>query len=112
MEVKATAKNISISPKKLKPLVSAVRGQPVSEALTMLRFVPSPAANEVAKVIKSAASNAENNFQLDPDTLRVVEIHANEGMKLRRFLPMPRGRAGLIQKRHSHITVVVSEKEE
>lgn len=76
----------------------------------MLRFVPSPAAGEVAKVIKSAAANAENNFQLDLGSLRVVEIHANEGMKLRRFLPMPRGRAGLIHKRHSHITVVVSEE--
>ena len=111
MEVKARAKNISVSPKRIRPIVSAVRGMHVPEALTVLKFIPSPAAGEIAKVIKSAAANAENNFQLDPDSLRVVAITANEGMKLRRFLPMPRGRAGLVHKRHSHITVVVSEEE-
>ena len=111
MEVRATVKNISVSPKKLRPIVDAVRGKAVPEALTILRFLPSPAAGEVAKVIKSASANAENNFQLDPDSLRIALIQAQEGMKLRRFLPKPRGRAGLIHKRHSHITVVVSEEE-
>ena len=111
MEVKARAKNISLSPKRIRPIVSAVRGLAVPEALTVLRFLPSPAAADIAKVIKSAAANAENNFQLDPDSLRVVDIRADEGMKLRRYLPMPRGRAGLIHKRHSHITVIVSEEE-
>ena len=111
MEVRAVAKNISISPQKLGRVVETVRGRPVQEALVLLRFLPTPAAHEVAKAIKSAAANAENNFQMDPETLRVVAITANEGMKLRRSMPMARGRAGVVHKRSSHITVVVDEQE-
>ena len=111
MEVRAVAKNISISPQKLGRVVDTVRGRPVQEALTLLRFLPTPAAHEVAKAIKSAAANAENNFQMDPEALRVVAITANEGMKLRRFQPMARGRAGVVRKRSSHITVVVDGQE-
>ena len=76
-----------------------------------MRFLPTPAAHEVAKAVKSAAANAENNYQMNPDSLRVVSITANEGMKLRRFQPMARGRAGTVRKRSSHITVTVDEQE-
>ena len=112
MEVSATAKNIGISPKKLRPLVAAVRGRPVEEALNLLQVLPTPAAGEVAKAIRSAAANAENNLTLDRGSLRVVAISANPGLKLRRMMPHPRGRAGLVLKRHSHITVTVSDEED
>ena len=111
MEARAIAKNVGVSPKKLRPIVDTVRGKAVAEALEILRFLPSPAAADVAKVIKSAAANAENNYQMNPDSLRIVSIGADEALKLRRMLPMPRGRAGLVHKRHSHITVVVGEEE-
>lgn len=111
MEVRAVAKNIRFSPKKLGRVVDAVRGRPVGEALTILRFLPTPAAHEVAKAVKSAAANAENNYQMDPESLRVVSITANEGMKLRRYQPMARGRAGTVRKRSSHITVTVDDEE-
>ena len=111
MEVRAIAKNISVSPKKLHRIVDTVRGKSVGEALLILQFLPTPAAHEVAKVVKSAAANAENNFQMDPERLRIVGITADEGMKLRRFQPMARGRAGSVHKRHSHITVVVDHEE-
>jgi large subunit ribosomal protein L22 len=112
MKAKAIAKNLSVSPKKLRPILDVVRGMPANEALTTLQFLPSPAAADVAKVVRSAVANAENNLNLDPEDLRIVSIYADEGIKLRRILPHPRGRAGLIHKRHSHITVVVGEKED
>ena len=112
MEVRAKAKNVSVSPKKLRRMVGVVRGLPVNEALTVLRFLPSAAAADIAKVIRSAVANAENNYQMNPDALKIVGITADEGMKLRRFRASARGRAGSIHKRHSHITVVIDEKEQ
>ena len=111
MEVKSIAKNVSVSPKKLRLIINTVRGKPVPEALVLLGLLAKPAAKDVAKAIKSAAANAENNHQLDPDGLRISEIRADEGIKLRRMMPMARGKAGAINKRHSHIVVVVSDGE-
>ena len=111
MEVRAVAKNIHVSPRKVRRILDVVRGRPVSEALTVLKFLPSPVAADVAKVVKSAAASAENNYQMDPDSLKIVHITADDGLKLRRFQPMARGRAGLVHKRHSHITVIVDEAE-
>ena len=111
MEVKAVAKDTGISPRKVYPLVDMVRGQMVDEALTILRFTPTPVARTVAKVIKSAAANAENNFQMVPSDLRIVNIFADEAPTLKRFRPRARGRASPILKRSSHITVVVAEEE-
>ena len=110
MAVQATAKGITISPKKLKWVVTLVRGLKVDEALTILRYSPTPGAREVAKVVKSAAANAENNLLLDQENLRVVGIFANKGPSLKRFRARARGRAGRINKRSSHITVVVDEE--
>ncbi|MBI4202589.1 MAG: 50S ribosomal protein L22 [Chloroflexi bacterium] len=110
MAVQATAKNITISSKKLKWVVNQVRGRPVGEALSLLRFSPTPAAQEVAKVVKSAAANAENNLLMDPDSLVVKEIYANEAPTMKRFMPRARGRAGRVNKRSSHITVVVDQE--
>ena len=111
MKVKAIAKDVRISPQKVVLIVEAVRGKRVEETLAMLRFSPSPAAHAVAKVIKSAASNAENNFQMLPAALKVVDVFANKGHVMKRFRPQARGRANPILRRSSHITVVVAEEE-
>ena len=111
MEVRAVAKDTGISPRKVRPLVDMVRGKSVDDALTILRFAPSPAARVVAKVVKSAAANAENNFQLTPSELRITRILADEARTLKRFRPRARGRASPILKRSSHITVIVAEQE-
>lgn len=111
MAVKATAKNIKGSPQKVRRILDLVRGRPVEEALQTLRFLPSPMAQQVAKVVQSAAANAENNYMLNPADLHIVAAHADDGMTLRRFRPRARGRVGRILKRYSHITVVVDEKE-
>ena len=111
MEVKAVAKDTGISPRKIRPLVDMVRGRKVDEALTVLKFAPSPLAKVVAKVVKSAAANAENNFQMTPADLKIVNIVADEARNMKRHRPRARGRAGPILKRSSHITVIVAEQE-
>lgn len=110
MEVRATAKQVGVSPQKLWLLLDQVRGKSVDEALAMLRFAPTPAARAVARVVKSAAANAENNFQMTPSNLRIVRIYADKGRTTKRFRPQARGRANPILKRSSHITVVVAEE--
>jgi large subunit ribosomal protein L22 len=112
MEVKATAKDTGVSSRKIRLLVDLVRGKKVEEALTILRFTPSPLAQVVAKVVKSAAANAENNFQMEPADLKVVNIYADEARPMKRFRAVSRGRAHRINKRSSHITVVVEEAQE
>lgn len=111
MEVKATASYVRTSPRKLRPIVDVVRGKKVEEALTILRFLPSPSAHTVAKVVKSAAANAENNFEMTPSDLRIVEIFVDGGRSMKRYRAGPRGRVKPILKRSSHITVVVKEEE-
>ena len=109
MEVKAISKDTGVSPRKMRLIVGMVRGKKVEEALNILRFAPTPNAVIVAKTIKSAAANAENNFQMTPSELKIVKITADEARMLKRFRPRARGRANQILKRSSHITVVVSE---
>jgi len=112
MEVKAVAKDTGISPQKVRPLVDMVRGKRVDDALNMLKFAPSPLARVVAKVVKSAAANAENNFQMTPADLKITNIFADEARSMKRFRPRARGRANQIIKRSSHITVIVAEQED
>ena len=111
MEVRAITRDTRISPRKVRPLVDMVQGKKVDEALGLLRFVPTPTAQVVAKVIKSAAANAENNFQLSLSELKIIRTYVNEARTMKRFRPRARGRASPILKRSSHITVVVSEQE-
>ncbi len=111
MEVRAIARDTGVSPRKVRLLVDMVRGKKVDEALTLLRFAPTPTARVVAKTIKSAAANAENNHQMIPSDLRIVRIFADEARTLKRFRPRARGRASPILKRSSHITVIVAEQE-
>lgn len=111
MAVRAIAKNTRISPRKVRLVIDMVRGQKVEKALNMLNFTPSPTAKIVAKVIKSAAANAENVFQMSPSDLKIVSIYADEAPTLKRFRARSRGRASPILKRSSHITVIVDEQE-
>jgi len=99
-----------MTPRKVRLVGAAVRGKPLTQAVAMLRFMPQRAATPILKAVRSAAANAENNFDLDPNDLYVVRIVADEGRTLRRFRPKARGRVGSVQKRSTHITVVVQEK--
>jgi len=111
MEVRAVAKDTGIPARKIRPLIDMVRGKKVDEALILLRFVPTPKARVVAKLVKSAAANAENNFQMLPSDLKVVSIFANEAQTLKRYRPRARGRVSPILKHSSHITVIVADEE-
>ncbi len=111
MEIKSVSKDTGISPRKVRPLVDMVRGKKVDEALTILKFTPSPIARTVAKVVKSAAANAENNFHMSPMDLKIVTIFADVARTQKRNRARARGRGSLILKRSSHITVIVTEQE-
>ena len=111
VEVRAVARHIRMSPQKVRLVLDTIRGKPVSEALNILRFLPHKATVPIAKVVKSASANAENNFNLDVDELVVTRAFADEGRTLKRYRPRARGRANQILKRSSHVTVVVSERE-
>ena len=110
-EVKAVAREVGASTKRLRPIVDMVRGKPVNVALDTLGLMPSPWAKTVSKAVRSAAANAENNLLMDPERLVIVKIMADPARSLKRFRPSARGRIGRINKRFSHITVVVDEVE-
>ncbi len=110
VEVRAVERHIRMSPQKVRLVLDVVRGKPVSEALAILRFLPQRAATPVAKAVKSAAANAENNFNMDPDDLVITHVSADEGRTLKRWRPRARGRVNQILKRSSHVVVVVAEK--
>ncbi|AQP53856.1 50S ribosomal protein L22 [Vagococcus penaei] len=107
---KATAKTVRTSPRKTRLVVDLIRGKHVGEAISTLKFSPNKAAGIVEKVLMSAIANAENNFDLDVENLVVSEVFVNEGPTMKRFRPRAKGSASPINKRTSHITVVVSEK--
>jgi len=104
---KATAKFVRVTPMKARRVIDLVRGKSVDEALDILLFAPQAASEPVAKVVASAAANAENNLGLDRRTLVVSQAFADEGPTMKRFRPRAQGRAFRIRKRTSHITVVV-----
>ncbi|MFC2007468.1 50S ribosomal protein L22 [Chloroflexota bacterium] len=110
MEVKAIAKDTGIPVRKVRLLVDMVRGKRVDEALTILQFTPTPKARVLAKVVKSAAANAENNFHMSPSELRIVTIFADQARVMKRHRPRARGRVSSILKDSSHITVIVNEE--
>lgn len=110
--VKAQAKWVRISPRKLARVVELVRGRPALEALTALKFMPQKGARILEKVIKSAVANARNNYKLEEADLLICEAFANQGLTMKRWQPRARGRAFPIKKRSSHITVWVSPKQE
>lgn len=112
MEAKAVAKYIRISPRKVRQVVDLIRGKKIGEAIAILKFTPNRGADAVEKVVKSAVANAEHNLELDRDALYIAEVFVDQGPTLKRFKPRAMGRADLIRKRTSHITVVVREKKE
>jgi large subunit ribosomal protein L22 len=111
VEVRAIAKNTGLPASKVRPLADMVRGKRVDEALVLLQYTRTPKAQFLAKVVKSAVANAENNFQMDPADLRIVKIYVDTAPVMRRYRPRSRGRASPILKNSSHITVIVAEQE-
>ena len=111
MKVSATAKYTRHSTRKTRLVTRAIIGRPVEEAASLLRFMPQGAARDVAKVLKSATANAENNHDLSADDLVVVEAIADEGPTIKRWKPRAQGRAFPIHKPMTHITVVVENRE-
>jgi large subunit ribosomal protein L22 len=103
----ARATYVRVTPMKARRVIDLVRNMPAKEALSVLKFAPQAASEPVAKVLASAIANAENNFQLDPDTLIVSRAFVDEGPTLKRFRPRAQGRAFRINKRTSHITIEV-----
>ena len=106
----AIARHVRMSPTKVRRVVDVVRGMDVAEALAVLRFQPQAAAEPVAKVVASAAANAEHTEGLRSDDLFISTAFVDEGVTLRRIRPRAKGSASRILKRASHITVVVEPK--
>jgi large subunit ribosomal protein L22 len=110
VEVLAKSKNVRISPRKVRLLLNPIKGRSVDEAVAILRNLPMPVARKVEKIVKSAAANAENNYSLDIDSLRIKAAYADEGSRLHRFRAGARGRAKPWTRRYSHITIIVEDR--
>ncbi len=110
MEVKAIAKYIRISPRKVRLLMEEIKGKKVEEALNLLAFAPQRGAPILRKLINSAVANASQYPDIDVDNLFIKHIFADEGPTLKRFRPRAMGRATRIRKRSSHLTVIINEK--
>ena len=109
MEVKAVTRYVRISPRKARLVTELIKGKPVEEALTILRFVPKRAARLVDKTLRSALANAEQNPNIDVDTLYIKRIFVDGGPTMKRWRARAMGRATKILKRSSHITVILDE---
>ena len=112
MEARAIAKYVRMSPMKVGVVLDLIRGKNVNEAFAILQYTPKEAAVVINKVLKSAVANAENNHDLNVENLYVAETFVGAGPTLKRFRPMDHGKAFRINKRTSHITVVVKERAE
>ena len=111
MEATAHMKYVRISPRKVGIVCELIRGKDTKTAKAILAGTPKAASEMMLKLLSSAVANAENNHNMDPDNLYVSETYANPGPILKRIRPVARGRAHRINKRTSHITIVVAEKE-
>jgi large subunit ribosomal protein L22 len=109
MRVTAIGRNVGSSPRKVQLLVRELPGKTIDDASTLLRFSGKPAAKAVDKVLQSAAANAENNYAMDRDSLKVVAAWVGKGRTLKRFKARSRGRVSPILKRSCHVTLVVDE---
>jgi len=110
MEVKAIYKNARISPLKVREVTREIQGMDVSRALALLNYTPKKAALLIGKTLQSAVANAENQHEMDPETLMVKSCTATPGPTLKRIMPRARGSAAPILKRSSHITVILAAK--
>lgn len=111
MEVSATNRFAGVAPSKVRIVLDHLPGRSVEDALHLLKFMTSPHARLVAKVVKSAAANAENNYALDASALYIKRAVANDGRRQRTYHAAPRGRVHSRTRRTSHITIVVDERE-
>jgi len=109
MEVTAKVREARVSPRKARLVIDAVRGKPLTEAMAILRFLPQKSAPIVLKLLKSAAANAEHNYDLDPSQMYIKRIYADDGPRYKRWQPRARGRVGRKWRRTTHITVVLDE---
>ena len=112
MEARAIAKYIRISPRKVRQVVDLIRGKKIADALAILKFTPRGATDAIEKAVKSAVANAEHNYEMNTDALYIAEAFVDQGPTTKRMKPRAMGRADVIKKRTSHITVVVKEKKE
>jgi large subunit ribosomal protein L22 len=109
-EGRAIARNIRIAQRKVNVVANLVKGKGIDEAYAILRYTPKSASPVLEKLLKSAESNAVNNNSLDRDALYVADCYANPGPIIKRIIPRARGSASRINKRTSHVTVVVKER--
>lgn len=112
MQAKAVARTVRIAPRKARLVADLIRGKQVGEAVAILNLTPKAASPIIEKVLKSALANAEHNYEMDVNNLVVAQAFVDEGPTLKRFRPRAMGRASQINKRTSHITIVLSEKKE
>jgi large subunit ribosomal protein L22 len=110
MQAKAQANYVRIAPRKVRLVVDLIRGKQVGDAIAILRNTPKSASPVLEKLLNSAIANAEHNYSLDPNKLVITEAYVNQGPTLKRIQPRSQGRAFRINKKTSHITLVVSEK--
>ena len=110
MEAEASAKYVRISPRKARAVIDLIRGKELREAEAILKFTAHKATEPIGKVLKSAAANAEHNYEMDRDLLYVKTAYVDGGPVLKRVMPRAQGRADVIKKRTSHITIIVGEK--
>lgn len=110
MEVRAVSKYLRISPQKVRKLVDTVKGKPVENGLNILKLMPQKAAALIEKTVRSAVANADQNPDIDVDSLIIRNIIADQGPTLKRFRARARGRGTRILKRTTHITVILTEE--
>lgn len=112
MEAKAVLRTVRIAPRKVRLVIDLIRGKQVGEAVAILKHTPKTSSPVIEKLLNSAIANAEHNYDLDVNNLVVTQAYVDEGPTLKRFRPRAMGRASAINKRTSHITIVVAEKKE
>jgi large subunit ribosomal protein L22 len=110
METRAVARFVRISPRKIRLIMDQVRGKQVGEALNMLSFAPQRGARILRKLLNSAVANAEQNADVDVDSLYILRVYADEGPTMKRWRPRALGRATRIRKRTSHLTIILDER--
>jgi large subunit ribosomal protein L22 len=110
MEAKAHLSTLRVTPRKTRLVADMIRGKDVAEAESILRFTNRGVAEPLLKLLRSAKANAVNNHDMFEDNLVVAKVFVNEGPTLKRYLPRARGRADLLRKRTSHVTIVLEEK--
>src|SRR5512141_3091280 len=109
MEAKASLRFIRVTPRKARLVVDVIRGKRAGEALSMLKFMPQHASRVVEKLLRSAIANAEQKNIADVDRLKITSAFVDQGPTMKRVMPRAMGRANIIRKRSSHITLVLGE---